>query len=516
MRKLLICLSLYMLAAVSSVALAGPISSGGGGAVVCRSPQGGFISAELLDLYEAREVYGLKARDLSGSTSSEYFDYLENRTYLEFGKSVVLSQREKDRAHSFLIRTLSRFKFQKKSSMPQSNDWGSVPMFPKGCALEQLAYFDDVKLITHINRDLWVYLPARDRVALYVHEYYYRKYRLAGEQTSEAVRKLVGLVFSSGSQSVIDGLPEHSIFCLGSNSSGDETSFYIRPDELNGSRSVIQFMEVFGRRTFSPTQVTIDQEIDLSQLEPNLLNGVIVRNPQANFNSKLKLINGPLAGRSIAIAYENNKPFKIGWKDEGSSRSQVTVRNCELVDKTKLGGTELDYNYIDRAGEIAPELKASALSFYHANSKLLSNKRYLTIIDFGRPSSEKRLFVIDILTGNISSTFVSHGIGSDPQDTGWATQFGNAAGSKMSPLGFIVASEMYETASEKKLRLDGLQDANSSTRPRALVLGPGVGIKNQPVKQERTWGSFAIPLSTANSVIDAIEGGSLIYVGVSR
>jgi hypothetical protein len=66
----------------------------------------------------------------------------------------------------------------------------------------------------------------------------------------------------------------------------------------------------------------------------------------------------------------------------------------------------------------------------------LSNDRILSIVDFSLPSSQKRLFIVDMNSGKLLfNTYVSHGRNSG---TEMATRFSNRPESFQSSLGFYV------------------------------------------------------------------------------
>jgi hypothetical protein len=95
----------------------------------------------------------------------------------------------------------------------------------------------------------------------------------------------------------------------------------------------------------------------------------------------------------------------------------------------------------------------------------------IVIVDFAKPSSQPRLYAVDMVTGKGLDTpiLVAHGIGSDPNDDGVADRFGNGQNSLMSSLGAARGSELYLGMNGLSLRLDGLDASNSQMRARDVV-----------------------------------------------
>lgn len=95
----------------------------------------------------------------------------------------------------------------------------------------------------------------------------------------------------------------------------------------------------------------------------------------------------------------------------------------------------------------------------------------IVVIDFAKPSSQPRLYVVNLLTGFGTDTpiRVAHGIGSDPDDDGIADRFSNVYNSLASSLGAARGSEMYSGRNGLSLRLDGLDPSNSMMRTRDIV-----------------------------------------------
>ena len=83
------------------------------------------------------------------------------------------------------------------------------------------------------------------------------------------------------------------------------------------------------------------------------------------------------------------------------------------------------------------------------------NEDIVSIIDFSKPSTEKRLFIIDLKDQNLlHHTLVAHG-----KNTGQnkAEKFSNVRGSNASSLGLFRTAEPYYGKHGYSLRLDGLE-----------------------------------------------------------
>jgi len=93
----------------------------------------------------------------------------------------------------------------------------------------------------------------------------------------------------------------------------------------------------------------------------------------------------------------------------------------------------------------------------------------LTIIDFTKSSTEKRLFVIDInLRKILFSSHVAHGKNSGLH---YAIHFSNKPGSLQSSLGFYITSQTYYGKHGYSLRLKGMESVyNSKAEDRAIVM----------------------------------------------
>ena len=118
----------------------------------------------------------------------------------------------------------------------------------------------------------------------------------------------------------------------------------------------------------------------------------------------------------------------------------------------------------------------TALDSYNRNICRKSQGRgfgpsVIVIVDFAKPSSEPRLYALDLISGQglVTPVLVAHGIGSDREDDGIAERFSNVYNSLASSLGAARGGELYHGANGLSLRLDGLDPSNSSIRMRDIV-----------------------------------------------
>jgi len=138
----------------------------------------------------------------------------------------------------------------------------------------------------------------------------------------------------------------------------------------------------------------------------------------------------------------------------------------------------------------------------------------LTVIDYSLPSTEPRLWVFDLATGDLLfKELVAHG-----KNTGdnLATKFSNQMDSRQTSLGLFVTNDPYVGSNGYSLRLDGLDVGfNDRARDRAIVMHGAPYVDPQLAAAQgrigRSWGCPALRPAIASKVIDRIRGGSVIF-----
>ena len=139
----------------------------------------------------------------------------------------------------------------------------------------------------------------------------------------------------------------------------------------------------------------------------------------------------------------------------------------------------------------------------------------LTLIDFSRPSTEKRLFVFDMKQHRLLfSSVVSHGKNSGGV---YATSFSNEYGSYKSSLGFYLTETTYQGKNGYSLILNGLERGiNDRARERAIVMHGAAyadpSVVGKGGRLGRSFGCPAVPQKLTRPIIDAIKGGSVMYI----
>ncbi len=148
------------------------------------------------------------------------------------------------------------------------------------------------------------------------------------------------------------------------------------------------------------------------------------------------------------------------------------------------------------------------------NSGDIEAPRTLTLIDYSKPSTEPRLWVFDIVAGELLfKELVAHG-----RNTGdnLATRFSDEMNSRQTSLGLFVTADTYVGRNGYSLRLDGLEPGfNHRARDRAIVMhgAPYVSAAFGSFhgRLGRSWGCPALGEAVARDVIDTIRGGGVIF-----
>ncbi|HYB96960.1 MAG TPA: murein L,D-transpeptidase catalytic domain family protein [Vicinamibacterales bacterium] len=138
----------------------------------------------------------------------------------------------------------------------------------------------------------------------------------------------------------------------------------------------------------------------------------------------------------------------------------------------------------------------------------------LTVIDYSRPSTEKRLWVFDLTTRELLwEELVAHGQGTGANI---ATKFSNDNDSHQTSLGLFVTSTTYVGKNGYSLRLDGLdRGVNDRARERAIVMHGAPYVSEAFIRSNgrlgRSWGCPAVSEAVARQMIDRVKGGGLIF-----
>jgi hypothetical protein len=166
-------------------------------------------------------------------------------------------------------------------------------------------------------------------------------------------------------------------------------------------------------------------------------------------------------------------------------------------------------------GPSRPALEAALTAYLDATSHgAVARTNLLTVIDYTRPSTEPRLWVLDLERGRILyRELVAHGRRSGENAT---RAFSNAPGSLMTSLGLFVTATSYVGRNGYSLRLRGLEPGvNDNAYERAIVMH-GASYVSRAIAERlgrlgRSWGCPAVRSDIARTLIDTIKGGTVVY-----
>jgi type II secretory pathway pseudopilin PulG len=152
------------------------------------------------------------------------------------------------------------------------------------------------------------------------------------------------------------------------------------------------------------------------------------------------------------------------------------------------------------------------------NEKLSPTSTVVTVIDFNKASTQKRMWIVDLLKKELLlNTWVAHGQGSGDD---LATQFSDKADSHQSSLGFYVTDDIYYGKHGRSLRLNGMDAGfNSNARARSVVLHAASYVCENTIKQlgrlGRSFGCPAVSPELSNRIIDLIKGKNMLFISAN-
>lgn len=162
-----------------------------------------------------------------------------------------------------------------------------------------------------------------------------------------------------------------------------------------------------------------------------------------------------------------------------------------------------------------PEVLTLAFEAYECGEREGRFQRpVLSVIDYSLPSSQPRLWVIDLSSMRVlHHELVAHGERSG--DT-LAVAFSNQLGSHQSSLGLFRTDDVYTGTYGYSLRLSGLEPGvNDNARARAIVVHGAPYVSRAAVAEwgtiGTTFGCPGLPEDVSGQVIDEIAGGSALF-----
>jgi hypothetical protein len=167
-----------------------------------------------------------------------------------------------------------------------------------------------------------------------------------------------------------------------------------------------------------------------------------------------------------------------------------------------------------------PQAVKSALNAYRwaVDHGQVNKASLLTIVDFTKPSYEKRLWVIDLKNGRV----LMHMHVAQGRNTGaiFAKRFSNSSGSHESSPGLFTTQSIYNGEHGESLRVNGLEKGiNDHALSRAVVIHAASYVTPGFIKENgyagRSWGCFAVNPAKVDKFINMIKGGTVLFAYAS-
>ncbi|HND28883.1 MAG TPA: murein L,D-transpeptidase catalytic domain family protein [Myxococcota bacterium] len=223
--------------------------------------------------------------------------------------------------------------------------------------------------------------------------------------------------------------------------------------------------------------------------------------------------------KTVAIIVVGVALWGVAWATVPSVVGELLQGSPELPEGPDDAQIQLlEARLEQESPDLSPRVLDAALSSMSCARKegLVkgAGERWLTIIDYSLPSTEPRLWVLDLEKGSVAfRERVAHG-----KNTGGnqALFFSNEDGSHQSSIGLFRTAETYVGSNGYSLRLDGLEPGvNDRARERQIVIHGADYVSDAFIAKTgrigRSWGCPALSQAVARPLIDTIQGGTLVF-----
>lgn len=187
-----------------------------------------------------------------------------------------------------------------------------------------------------------------------------------------------------------------------------------------------------------------------------------------------------------------------------TSRSFVSEK-MSVFDSLQLG----DWGLSKKVFEMALKGMYKLMRSGHIKTNILS------IVDFSQPSTNKRLYVIDLDNYTLLyNTWVAHGAKTGKTQ---ATYFSNKPSSHKSSLGFYVTGETYKGSNGYSLKLRGMERGiNDYALRRGIVMHGADYVSQEYIESQgyigRSFGCPAVNAEISQELIDNVKDGTCLFI----
>jgi L,D-transpeptidase catalytic domain len=216
-----------------------------------------------------------------------------------------------------------------------------------------------------------------------------------------------------------------------------------------------------------------------------------------------------LVALSMPFVFAKSKPMSntaISTSVKSNTISPAELRRNNIYDSLKLGSLGLAKEAFDYA--------MKGLDIMKAVGKV-ENYNVISIVDFSKASSQKRLYVLDLKNQKVLfNTYVAHGMNSGKE---YAQNFSNDLSSDKSSLGFYETLGTYNGEHGYSLKLEGLEKGiNDNANRRNIVMHGAEYVGASMVRSHgyigRSWGCPAIPPALQVPIIQKIKNGTCLFI----
>lgn len=209
-------------------------------------------------------------------------------------------------------------------------------------------------------------------------------------------------------------------------------------------------------------------------------------------------------------------PVSIVTKPPSIPEVKAAEPKPKIVKKKPAHKSSIESTILANTQGLKKDVLEHALTGYHwaISHGYVSNPDILTIVDFSKPSYQKRMWVVNIKSGKeLMNLYTTHGRNSGMTS---ATTFSNRSGSKESSVGVFVTMNPYRGKHGLSVRLKGLEPGiNSHAYARAIVVHPAWYATPSYISARhragRSWGCFALDPAKSSKYVNLTKDGTVFY-----